>query len=73
MAKVTMLSSRTSLNHLPMRLLSGGMALLAALAFLRPGVLPDSRQPYVHAYPYAVLGVGGLLGCYFNRLPTTMI
>jgi diguanylate cyclase (GGDEF)-like protein len=49
------------------QLLPGGTALLAALVFLRPGVLPDAMRPYVNTYPYAVLGVGVFLGWYFNR------
>jgi diguanylate cyclase (GGDEF)-like protein len=49
------------------QLLPGGIALLAALVFLRPGVLPDAMRPYVNAYPCTVLGVGVFLGWYFNR------
>ena len=45
----------------------GGLLVLAALALFRPGVLPESAVPVVHAYPYAVLGVGIFLGWYFNR------
>jgi diguanylate cyclase (GGDEF)-like protein len=50
-----------------MQVLPGGIALLAALVFLRPGVLPDVMRPYVSTYPYAILGAGVFLGCYFNR------
>ncbi len=49
------------------QLLPGGIVLLAALVFLRPGVLPDAVLPYVNAYPYTILGVGVFLGWYFNR------
>ena len=49
------------------QLLPGSIVLLAALVFLRPGVLPDSMRPYVNAYPYMILGVGVFLGWYFNR------
>ena len=44
------------------QLLPGSIVLLAALVFLRPGVLPDSMRPYVNAYPYMILGVGVFLG-----------
>ena len=67
MTKLTTALSSTSMRHLFMRLLPGGIGLLAALVFLRPGVLPDAMRPYVHAYPYTVLGVGVFLGWYFNR------
>lgn len=45
----------------------GGLLLLAALGFLRPGGLPDWTQPLVHAYAYIVLGAGVLLGWYLDR------
>jgi diguanylate cyclase (GGDEF)-like protein len=45
----------------------GGLVLLAALVFLRPGVLPESAAPLLRVYPYAVAGIGGFLGWYFNR------
>lgn len=48
-------------------ILPGGLLLLAALAFLRPGALPDSMIPYLRAYPYVVAGTGVLLGWLFNR------
>jgi diguanylate cyclase (GGDEF)-like protein len=41
--------------------------ILAGLILFRPGILPDAVQPYVQAYPYAVFGVGVLMGWYFNR------
>lgn len=45
----------------------GGLVLLAALVFLRPGGLPDPAAPLLRMYPYVVAGVGVLLGWYFNR------
>ncbi|MDA2910333.1 GGDEF domain-containing protein [Nitrospiraceae bacterium AH_259_D15_M11_P09] len=45
----------------------GGLLVLAAVILLRPGVLPESALPFLHVYPYAVFGLGLLLGCYFNR------
>jgi diguanylate cyclase (GGDEF)-like protein len=45
----------------------GGLLLLAAIVFLRPGALPDPVRPYVRAYPYVVLAVGVVLGWVFNR------
>src|SRR5512136_600763 len=48
-------------------LLPGGVLILAGLILFRPGVLPDVTQPYLHAYPYLVFGVGSVLGWYFNR------
>lgn len=48
-------------------LLPGGLLVLVGLILLRPGALPDALQPYVQAYPYAVFGVGTVLGWYFNR------
>jgi len=45
----------------------GGLLVLAAVVLLRPGVLPASALPFLHVYPYAVFGLGLLLGCYFNR------
>ena len=48
-------------------LVPGGPIVLAALALLRPGVLPDSAEPYIRALPVVVLGVGIFLGWYFNR------
>lgn len=48
-------------------ILPGGLLLLAALVFLRPGSLPDSMHPYVRAYPYVVAGAGVFLGWLFNR------
>jgi len=45
----------------------GGLVLLAALVFLRPGVLPESATPFLRVYPYAVGLVGVFLGWYFNR------
>lgn len=48
-------------------LVPGGPIVLAALAILRPGVLPDSAEPYLRAFPVVVLGVGVFLGWYFNR------
>lgn len=45
----------------------GGLVLLAALVFLRPGVLPESAAPLLRVYPYAVAGIGVFLGWYFNR------
>lgn len=45
----------------------GGLVLLAALVFLRPGVLPASAAPLLSVYPYAVAGIGVFLGWYFNR------
>lgn len=32
-------------------LIPGGPIVLAALAILRPGVLPDSAEPYIRAFP----------------------
>jgi diguanylate cyclase (GGDEF)-like protein len=57
---------------IPMRsltklLLPGALMMVAGVILLRPGVLPDFTQPYVEAYPYLVLGVGIVLGWYFNR------
>ena len=66
-ATTTLLNTSMSMKHLFMQLLPGGTALLAALVFLRPGVLPGAVRPYVNTYPYAVLGVGVFLGWYFNR------
>jgi diguanylate cyclase (GGDEF)-like protein len=48
-------------------ILPGGLLLLAALVFLRPGALPVSMQPYLHAFPSVVAGTGVLLGWLFNR------
>ena len=48
-------------------ILPGGLLLLAALVFLRPGALPISMQPYLHAFPPVVAGTGVLLGWLFNR------
>jgi diguanylate cyclase (GGDEF)-like protein len=48
-------------------ILPGGLLLTAALVLLRPGALPDSILPYVHAYPYVVFGAGVVLGWLFNR------
>ena len=45
----------------------GGLLLGAALALLWPGVLPDSLETYVRAYPPVVLATGLFLGWYFNR------
>jgi hypothetical protein len=67
MTKVTTALLSTFMRHLTIQLLPGGVALLAALVFLCPGVLPDAMRPYVNAYPYTILGVGVLLGWYFNR------
>jgi diguanylate cyclase (GGDEF)-like protein len=67
MTKVTTALLSTFMRHLTIHLLPGGVALLAALVFLRPGVLPDAMRPYVNAYPYTILGVGVFLGWYFNR------
>ena len=47
--------------------LPGGLLILASLILFRPGILPDAVQPYVQAYPYAVFGVGVVMGWYFNR------
>ena len=47
--------------------LPGGLLILASLILFRPGMLPDAVQPYVQAYPYAVFGVGVVMGWYFNR------
>ena len=47
--------------------LPGGLLILAGLILFRPGILPDAVQPYVQAYPYAVFGVGVVMGWYFNR------
>jgi diguanylate cyclase (GGDEF)-like protein len=47
--------------------LPGGLLALAGLILFRPGILPDAVQPYLHAYPYLVFGVGVALGWYFNR------
>jgi diguanylate cyclase (GGDEF)-like protein len=67
MTKMTTAVSNIPLRHLFTQLLPGGMALLAALVFLRPGVLPDDMRPYINAYPYTIFGVGVVLGWYFNR------
>jgi len=48
-------------------LIPGGLVLLAALVFLRPGVLPESAAPFLRVYPYAVAGIGVCLGWYFHR------
>ena len=48
-------------------MLPGGLLLLGALVFLRPGALSDSMHPYVRAYPYVVAGAGVFLGWLFNR------
>lgn len=48
-------------------LLPGGLMVLAALAALRPEVLPAAALPALGLYPPLVLGVGLLLGWYFNR------
>ena len=48
-------------------LVPGGPIVLAALAVLRPGTLPDAAEPYVRAFPVVVLSVGFFLGWYFNR------
>jgi diguanylate cyclase (GGDEF)-like protein len=48
-------------------LVPGGPIVLAALAILRPGMLPDAAEPYLRAFPVVVLGVGVFLGWYFNR------
>jgi len=47
--------------------LPGGLLILAGLILFRPGILPDAVQSYVQAYPYAVFGVGVVMGWYFNR------
>ena len=47
--------------------LPGGALILAGVILLRPGVLPDFLRPSLRAYPYLVLGVGAILGWYFNR------
>jgi diguanylate cyclase (GGDEF)-like protein len=47
--------------------LPGALLILTGLILFRPGILPDAVQPYVQAYPYAVFGVGVVLGWYFNR------
>lgn len=47
--------------------LPGGLLVLAGLILFRPGILPDAVEPYVHAYPYAVFGVGVVTAWYFNR------
>jgi diguanylate cyclase (GGDEF)-like protein len=38
-----------------------------ALAFLRPGGMPNWMDPYVRAYPYVVVVTGIVLGGLFNR------
>lgn len=48
-------------------ILPGGLLMLVALVFLRPGALSDSMHPYLRAYPYLVAGTGVLLGWLFNR------
>lgn len=48
-------------------LLPGGLLLIAALVFFRPGGLPDSMDPYILVYPYLVAGTGIVLGWLFNR------
>jgi len=55
------------MRRLSVVMLPGGLLLLAALVFLRPGAMPASMHPYVRAYPYVVAGAGVLLGCLFNR------
>jgi diguanylate cyclase (GGDEF)-like protein len=67
MTKATTALVSASLSDLFMPLLPGGIALLAALVLLRPGVLPDSMRLYVTVYPYTILGAGVFLGWYFNR------
>jgi diguanylate cyclase (GGDEF)-like protein len=55
------------MNRMLGAILPGGLLLLAALVFLRPGALPDSMLPYVRVFPYIVAGIGVLLGWLFNR------
>lgn len=45
----------------------GGLIWGAALALLRPGVLPETAQPVLEASPPTVFVIGALLGWYFNR------
>ncbi len=47
--------------------LPGALFVLAGLIAFRPGILPDAVQPYVEAFPYAVFGVGVVMGWYFHR------
>lgn len=47
--------------------LPGGLAGLAALAWLRPGLAPDSVSPYIHAFAIMALVVGIFLGWSYNR------
>jgi diguanylate cyclase (GGDEF)-like protein len=55
------------MRRLSVVILPGGLLLLAALVFLRPGALPEAMHPYVRAYPYVVAGAGVFLGWLFNR------
>ena len=48
-------------------LLPGGLVVLVALAWLRPGVSPDSMRPHIQAFAIAALVFGILLGGYYNR------
>jgi diguanylate cyclase (GGDEF)-like protein len=45
----------------------GGLLVLASLTLLRPEILPASVLPAFHLVPALALGVGILLGWYFNR------
>ncbi len=65
MGAVTVTSPR--MKWLSSLVVPGGLLVLAAVVLLRPGVLPASALPFLHVYPYAVFGLGLLLGCYFNR------
>ena len=46
--------------------LPGALLLSAALLFLRPGTMPAWVDPYLRAYPFVVVSVGGILGSLFN-------
>ncbi len=47
--------------------LPGGLLVLAGLILFRPGILPEAVHPYVEAFPFAVFGVGAVMGWYFHR------
>ena len=48
-------------------LVPGGLVILAGLILVHPGLLPNFTQRFVDVYPLVVLGVGTVLGWYFNR------